>query len=210
MTDSYWDKSHTEIYSKSDWGIKPTIFSELAHNYFPKKGSLLDIGTGQGQDAAYFSSLGYDVTATDFSDEAISNAKRNIPAAKILKVDTEKGLPFDDNSFDVVYSHLALHYFTDEVTKKVFIDIHRILKPGGIFATITNTIEDPEILDSRYKKIETGFYNAPGGISKRYFSVDYMRTVTKDLYQPLLIDGNGETYKDEIKTLVRFIGRAVK
>lgn len=210
MTDTYWNQAHKDKYSKSDWGSKPTLFAEAVSKYFPVTGRLLDIGTGQGQDANYFASLGYTVTATDFSDSALESAKQHISNVTFLKADTAQGLPFEDNSFDVVYSHLALHYFDDATTKKVFKDISRVLKPGGIFATITNTIEDPEVGEDGYKELERGFYKTPAGIVKRYFSIAYMTEVTQGLFETILLDANGETYKDEIKTLIRFIGKAVK
>lgn len=210
MTTKYWDQAHQEKYSQSDWSNKPTLFAEAVGKYFPTTGTLVDIGTGQGQDAKYFAQLGYMVTATDFSDSALENAQQNIPNVKFIKVDTAQRLPFEDNSFDIVYSHLALHYFDNIVTKNVFTEIHRILKPGGIFATISNTIEDPEIMEEDYIEIEPGYYTTPGGLLKRYFSTDYMHEITKDLFEPLLLDAHGETYKDEIKTLIRFVGKGIK
>ena len=105
---------------------------------------MLEIGTGQGGDAVYFKSLGYEVVATDYSTAALESAKSWVKGVEFLNVDTAAGLPFADQTFDVVYSHLALHYFNSEVTKKIFTDIYRVLKPGGIFAAITNTVTDPE------------------------------------------------------------------
>ena len=209
MTQKYWDQAHINKYSKSDWSNKPTIFAQFAISYFPESGNILELGTGQGQDAAYFSSLGYRVTATDFSQEALKNAKQKIDDVKFMYLDTASGLPFDDNTFDIVYSHLALHYFDDNTTRKVFQDIHRILKPSGIFATITNTINDPEINDLQYKELEPGYFETDG-TSRRYFSKDYMEKVTAQLFSNLVLDENGESYKDEIKSLIRYIGKAIK
>ncbi len=202
MTKEYWNEKHTEYYKKSDWADKPTIFSQYVIKYFPKAGKILEIGTGQGRDANFFRSFGYKVVATDFSDIALENAKSKVKSKDIefVHLDTAQGLPFENESFDVVYSHMALHYFDEETTEKIFVAIHRVLKKDGVFATITNTIEDPEIEEGNYIKLGTDFYKDPVGIAKRYFSVKSIKKFTDSLFGPILLDNMGETYKDKIKT----------
>ncbi len=210
MSKSYWDKVHENKYSQADWSSKPSIFATQAVQYFPKSGTLLEIGTGQGGDADFFQLQGSKVTATDYSENAVVSASKRVKNVDFQIIDTAQGLPFSDYSFDIVYSHLALHYFDAETTKKVFADIHRILKPEGIFATLTNTIEDPEIAKYNYEKLEDGFYRDPNkSIEKRYFSVKTITTFTNGLFKPLLVDNKGVTYKDEITTLIRFIGKKI-
>ncbi len=209
MSKSYWDRVHENKYSQADWSQKPSIFATQAVQYFPESGTLLEIGTGQGGDADFFQLQGYKVTATDYSENAVVSASKRVKNVDFQIIDTAQGLPFSDYSFDIVYSHLALHYFDAETTKKVFADIHRILKPEGIFATLTNTIEDPEIKEYSYEKLEDGFYRDPKGIEKRYFSMETISAFTNGLFQPLLVDNEGATYKDEIATLIRFIGKKI-
>lgn len=204
----YWEEKHKK-YAKEEWINRPTIFAKFAIKYFPKNGRLLELGAGQGQDSRFFASKGYKVTATDFSSEALGLLKEKTNAEGLSietkEVDISKDLPFLNQSFDIVYSHLALHYFDDETTRKVFSEIHRILKGGGILSALFNTIDDPEINES--KKVEEGFFETPSGILKRYFSVDYLQDITNGLFEVVIADAKGETYKDEIKTLVRFVGR---
>ena len=104
---------------------------------------------------------------------------------------------------------MALHYFDAATTKKVFADIYRVLKPEGIFATLVNSVDDSEMKEYNYEKIEDDFYKNPAGIAKRYFSVETMGEFTKDLFEPLLLDNEGKTYKDEIFTLIRFVGKKI-
>lgn len=84
------------------------------------------------------------------------------------------------------------------------------MKSGGIIASLFNTIEDPEIDNPQFKKIEEGYYQDPFGLSKRYFSTSYLETMTRELFIPIVLDNKGETYKDEIKPLIRFIGKVKK
>jgi len=207
MSVEYWNKTHKEKYSKADWVNKPSIFATQAIKFFPKAGKLLEIGAGQGGDADYFQSLGYKVTATDYSNEALRNAEERVKNVNFINLDTSQGLPFDDESFDVVYSHMALHYFDSQTTAQVFKDIRRVLKVDGILAIITNTMDDPEKEEDKYIELEPEYYKDPKGIDKRYFSLESIKSFTVNLFEPLLIDNEGKTYKDDIKTLVRFVGK---
>lgn len=208
MPKEYWDKKHATVYRQADWSNKPSIFSTQAIKYFPPSGKILDIGTGQGNDAEYFHKLGFEVVATDFSPVAVSDARAKVKGVEFLEVDTSKGLPFQDEYFDVVYSHMALHYFDEKTTKKIFEDIYRILKPGGIFATIANTALDPEKETASYTRLEAEFYEEAGGTQKRYFSEAGMKRFTDVLFETLLLDSQGRTYKDtNLDSLIRFIGK---
>jgi SAM-dependent methyltransferase len=209
----FWRKTH-EIYSKKSWINNTTIFARFVVDYLPGSGQLLDLGAGQGQDSRYFAKLGYAVTSTDISGLALKLSKeaaeREGLNINFIELDIADTLPFADNSFDAVYSHLALHYFTAENTRAIFQEINRVLKPQGVLACLLNTIEDPEITGEEYKLIEKDYYQSPEGLLKRYFSVDYLSDAIRGLFTSIVLDDKGEAYKDEIKSLIRFIGTADK
>jgi len=206
----YWTKKHQK-YSKTDWIDKPTIFAKFVRRYLPEKGKLLELGAGQGQDARFFAELGLDVLATDFSKEALSllrtKAKKQRVKLKLKHLDLSQPLSYPNESFDVVYSHLALQYFSGTITIKIFDEIHRVLKPNGLFTSLFNTLADPEVSLSR--EIEEGLYLTPSGLVKRFFTTSYLKKLAKGKFKTILIDNKGETYKDEIKTLIRFVGRKI-
>jgi len=203
----YWTVKHQK-YQAKDWINKPSIFANQCLKYLPQSGSLLELGAGQGQDSRFFASKGLNVLSTDISTSALQIAraktKKQLPNLKYQKVDISKPLPFPNNNFDVVYSHLGLHYFNQKDTQQLFREIQRILKPNGIFASIFNTINDPEI--QKAKKLENHFYIAPDKLQKAYFSTNYLKKLTQNLFKPIVLDNQGITHKDEIRTLIRFIG----
>ena len=158
--EQWWDTKH-DRYASEDWISKPTIFARWVIAYLPKNGRLLDVAAGHGQDSVYFARQGFSVIATDFSEKAIQYINKNITPdikGKITtqKVDLSKKLPFEDNMFDIVYGHLAVHYFTNKITDKVFKELKRILKPGGIIALLVNSTKDPEYETGR--KIEEDYH----------------------------------------------------
>src|SRR5260221_99184 len=144
----YWQKTHAK-YLTFDWINKQTVFAQQIIKYFPKNGKILELGAGQGQDTIYFAEKGYDIVSCDLSEFALDLAEKKLPSNLKNKVqfktlDFSNSLPFELNSFDIIYSHLALHYFDEARTQELFNEIYNILKPGGIFATLTNTVEDIE------------------------------------------------------------------
>ncbi len=196
----YWEKKHQK-YAQEDWISKPTVFATQVISFFPKSGKLLDLGAGQGQDSVYFADRGYQITAVDFNQYALDQITD--PRIEKRLADFSQPLPFSPGSYDIVYGHLALHYFNARRTQGLFNEIYNILKPGGIFATITNTTDDPEY--GQDEKIEDDYFEI-GGIKKRFFSAESLNRFTTK-FETLLLDNKGETHKDEIKTLVRFVGR---
>ncbi len=207
-----WSDLHKN-YKEQDWIDKPSIFAEQAIKYFPKTGKVLELGAGQAQDGCFFASQGYLVTATDVEETALELAKKKA-SEKSVKLDLKKAdlrdeLPFESEIFDVVYAHLSLHYFDRETTLRLFGEIQRILKPGGILAFLVNSVNDPEYKTG--KELESDYFQIDK-TAKRYFSEETAREFTL-WFDVTLLDELGETYKDSAKgvhNLVRFVGKKPK
>lgn len=206
-TKAYWSNKHLK-YSKEDWIDKPSIFSQFAIKFFPETGRILDLGAGQGQDTRFFAEKGFSVVSTDFSVGALEIAKSKTDLKLDISyeiADLEEKLPYEDNSFDIVYSHMAIHYFDNLTTQKIINEILRVLKVGGILALLLNAKTDPEI--NRSKLISEDLYETPSGLIKRFFDIDSLSKFIANKFEIVIFDTKGETYKDEIKSLIRFIGK---
>ncbi len=206
----WWNKKHQK-YAQEEWVNKPSQFALWSSQYFPKEGKVLELGAGHGQDSRYFASLNYEVVSTDFSDKAIEYNLEKIPdelkkLITVMKVDLSQNLPFGNDSFDVVYCHMSIHYFDDLHTNEVFGEIYRVLKPGGILAVLVNSTSDPEY--GQGKMLEPDYYEFSPGDRKHFFSVDYMDEKTK-MFKSVVLDDQGTTFKDTekgVKGLIRFVG----
>lgn len=198
---AFWDKRH-DAYAATDWIDEPTLFAKWAVSYLPKAGKLLELGAGQAQDSRYFADLGYQVTATDFSAQGLELAKqKSVASIAFQQVDLSRPLPFADESFDVVYGHMSLHYFDTITTTKLFAEIRRVLQPGGVLAALMNTTTDPEAAEGT--PIEPDFRQFDP-LKKRYFSPESARAFAKD-FEIRVADGHGTTYKDKIDRLIRLV-----
>lgn len=121
------------------------------------KENCLDLGCGLGQYTKYFSDNGFTVTAADISEIALENVKKNNPNTKTIVLDMSKKLPFLDNSFDLVFANLSIHYFDTKTTIFLLKEIKRILKNDGYFIGSVNSDKTFKFLKES-KKIEDNFY----------------------------------------------------
>lgn len=208
----FWDKK-LKKYSVEDWANKPSIFAEWAIQYFSKNGKILELGAGIGQDSIFFAKNGYEVVATDFSETGLESIKNKISNALQEKIfasrfDLTEKFPFEEKMFDIVYAHLSLHLFDKNTTEQIFLEIHRVLKAGGVFAILVNSVNDPEY--NIEKEIESGLIDN-NGFLKRFFSKESLKYFIGN-FEIIVLDDKGETYKDNEKgvyNLIRFIGRKI-
>lgn len=92
---------------------------------------LLEAGCGRGDVLKGFQSLGLDVYGLDISETAIElNKGINIEIADLEK---EK-MPYNDNTFDIVYSKSLLEHFY--YPERYINEAFRVLKPGGMLLTL--------------------------------------------------------------------------
>jgi len=97
-----------------------------------EKDHMLEIGCGRGEMLKNFKDLGLDVKGVDLSPEA-PDYNKDIEI-KVCNVEDEM-LPYEDNSFDIIYSKSVLeHLFYPETYMK---EAYRVLKPNGIILTLT-------------------------------------------------------------------------
>ena len=93
---------------------------------------VLEIGGGMGTDLAQFARHGSIVTDFDLSSGHLAHARENFRLrgleGKFIHGDAET-IPFDDNSFDIVYSNGVIHHTPN--TEQVIDHMYRVLRPGG-------------------------------------------------------------------------------
>jgi SAM-dependent methyltransferase len=92
------------------------------------RGKTIDLGCGLGQYTKYLMDKGFDVLSCDISAEVLKGLKENITNAKTLELDMSKPLPFNDNSFNLVFANLSIHYFDTNTTIELLREIRSI--PG--------------------------------------------------------------------------------
>lgn len=113
------------------------MFSMLPNNL--KDLRVLYIGVGSGEELkAIYKRKPKSVTAIDVSKKLLEIAKQKYPQIQTVQMNMNN-LTFDSESFDFVYSSLALHYSDD--WDNLLIGINRVLKPRD---TLLFSTHNPE------------------------------------------------------------------
>ena len=101
---------------------------------FEELQSLLEIGAGRPDVLIGFKKLGLQVNACDISQVSRTACLSAEIPFKIIDLFVDN-LPYDDNSFDIVYSKSVIEHMPDP--GKFFAEAFRVLKPGGKILTLT-------------------------------------------------------------------------
>jgi ubiquinone/menaquinone biosynthesis C-methylase UbiE len=58
-------------------------------------------------------------------------------------------LPFDDQAFDAVMSNVSAHMFSDDVTRSLFREARRVVRPSGLLLLHVNSDADRPLREAR-------------------------------------------------------------
>ena len=175
--------------------------------------TILELGCGTGNDAARLAREGYSVTAIDLSAEAIAQARARFGSSvRFLIADMALPLPFPDRSFDAVMSNVALHMFPDSVTRSLFAEVRRLVRPRGAFLFHVNALEDRP-LRARWRpvasELEQDFVLEESGQTMHFFSEPYLRELLQE-WSDLRLDlieithrETGEKFKEVWRGIAR-------
>jgi len=89
---------------------------------------ILEIGSGTGQDSAYFREAGFQVTAIDLSNENVLRCKQK--GIHALVMDFYR-MTFQDQEFQSIYAFNCLYHVPSDDLKGVFQELRRVMISGG-------------------------------------------------------------------------------
>lgn len=113
-----------------------TPIKYVPKNWFPelKNKKLLGLACGGGQQMPIFTALGADCTVLDYSDRQLASEKyvadREGYKINIVKADMTRKLPFENDSFDIIFHPVSNCYI--ENVYHVWNECYRVLRKGGI------------------------------------------------------------------------------
>ena len=175
----YWNNLHKK-YNREDIKIDNWLdsFSNIIDNCSTP---ILDLGCGSGNDTLYLINKGKKVISCDQSINAIENIKKNF----IEVYDTKcfnmlDGMPFDNNSFDIIIADLCLHYFREKDTFRILNEIKKILNKKGYLIFRVNSINDVNHGAGLGKEIEHHLYQTNDKRLKRFFDEKDIRYFFKE------------------------------
>jgi SAM-dependent methyltransferase len=125
-TEAFFREVESERYA-----LEPAI-PEIAR--FPdwSDKDVLEAGCGIATDGLQFARAGARYTGVDLSETALDLARPRFASEGVegkFVHGSITDLPFEDESFDLVYSNGVIHHIPD--TQRVVDEFHRVLRPGG-------------------------------------------------------------------------------
>jgi ubiquinone/menaquinone biosynthesis C-methylase UbiE len=164
----YWNKSqtkHTPLTNPSQYSIK-------VEKLFSRNSNILDIGGACGNDSIYFQNKGHIPTIIDISTVAQQEAKnRRQDISFIIRDLISTPYPFNDRSFDIVFSRLTLQYFTPEEILLILKEVKRLLKTNGMaYISVKSIFDEKEMQSLREngEEITKGVFQVDKVIKSRY------------------------------------------
>lgn len=155
-----WGKpiSHEEYLNakRGIWNVLLTPTVPVPHDWIGdlRGKKVLGLASGGGQQMPIFTALGAECSVLDYSPRQIESelkiAEREGYKINAAAGDMTKSLPYDDESFDIIFHPVSNCYVED--VQHIFNEAYRVLRRGGILlAGLTNEIN--YIVDNEEKEI---------------------------------------------------------
>ncbi len=179
--------------------------------------TVVDVGSGAGIDV-FLSSKQVGargrVIGIDMTDEMLERARRNAKDGgytnvEFRKGDTEKRIPVDENSADVVISNCVINLTINKVN--AFKAVYRILKSGRGRMVISDLVTNSEIIP-KYANAEKWSSCIDGALTKEHY-IDNIKKVGFQSIEVLnealyMEDGGGE--QEDSRKISSVVIKAVK
>ncbi len=174
--DSLYEKNNVETMPWYSKGLDPDLKNELAKRNL-NKGRFLDLGTGPGTQAIELSKIGFTVTGTDLSENAIKKAQKLGSKVEFIADDILNS-KLKENSFEHVLDRGCFHVLPPEKRHDYVRQVRSILGAGGILFLKCFSIKEPR---------ESGPYHFSEQDIRQLFGKDFeIESVLESVYHGTL------------------------
>lgn len=211
-------KPYFEDIENYRYSVEPQIFSFAQFTRFYGK-KVLEVGIGAGTDFLQWIRAGAKAYGIDLTPEAIRHIEKRLEVyhlkAEEIKVADSESIPYEDNTFDLVYSWGVIHHTPD--TRKALREIVRVIRPGGMGKIM---VYHKHSLSAFYLWLRKAFfafrpwktfswclYHYQENIGTKAFTIKEIRTMLKDFPVANVQIRSHITYCDTLEYHNRMLAR---
>ncbi len=104
--------------------------------------AILDFGCGCGRMIRHLPALtAAKLYGCDYNGELIDWDRKNLPFAEFKQNALEPPLPYESESFDLVYARSVFTHLSEPLQKRWMDELHRVMKPGGWLYFTTHGVQ---------------------------------------------------------------------
>ena len=149
MDINYWDSFYKQ-HGRGKGINKSSTFAKFCLNFFLKENveNIIELGSGNGRDAIYFSHRQISVVAIDQSTVAI-DLEREALSSQVSQYLHPKAMDFVTEDYsqyvriDAFYSRFTIHSITRKEEELLLHKVYDALKVDGLFCIEVRTTRDP-------------------------------------------------------------------
>jgi SAM-dependent methyltransferase len=130
LAQSHWNETPLFLTEEERYSTYPWLYNAAEFTKHPGE-KILEVGCGTGADLLQFAKHGALATGVDLTTKHVELARIRVGKLAVVHKADARHLPFENESFDYVYSHGVLHHCDEP--EQVVREIFRVLRPGGRF-----------------------------------------------------------------------------
>lgn len=168
-----WAEGHGGYDGSSYWEGELARFRELL-----PAGRILEVGSGKGNETAFFIGSGYDYTGVDPSVGLLEIAREKNPGARLIEMSIDD-LDFPRESFDGFWAAASLLHVPKDKINGVLSKIKKQIRRGGVGFVSLKAGEGEEVEEETGRLFAYyGWGEAMGVLTKAGFQVFESKTRT--------------------------------
>jgi tellurite methyltransferase len=213
MDKIYWENFYKKSGFDSNINNQSTFASFCLKKYLNGKNlRIVELGSGNGRDAIFFTENGNDVIAVEQADSGIGVIRGKENREIKLKLVTDNFLTHDYSLYkpvNVFYSRFTLHAITSEEEDIMLRAVSDNLTENGLLCIEARTINDP--LYGQGEKVDVNTFKTDH--CRRFIDTkEFLDKILKMKFSLLYFNegNNMSIYKDDNPVLMRIILKKIK
>lgn len=201
----FWNERYAQ--AEYVYGLNPNDYLKKTLGRIPQKGKMLLPAEGEGRNAVYAASLGFDVTAIDYSETAKTKALK-LAARNQVSIDYQNAdimeMVLEEGKYDVLV--LIYAHFPAPIRKDLHLKLQKALKKYGL--VIIEGFSKNHLEVSKNNQSSSGPQNIEMLFTEDIIKDDFSGFETIELTEEILRLNEGEFHQGQ-SAVIRYMGRKV-